>query len=505
MFTSYGTNEVMEQAVSSLALDRALPEPLNRQLYRQIKAAIVSGTMPAHLRLPATRQLADMLDVGRNTVVAAYEQLTMEGYLITRKGGGTRVAPAADQFLPGDVGLETVDMSGQDNAVRLSRAGEALTRVQRRDEEQVLPMQPCMPDPRLFPSDLWARCLRRAGRQITGRRGGYEYYQGLPRLKSAIMRHLVEFRGLRAGDDQLLVLSSAQAALDLVARMLVDPGDEAWIEEPGYHGMRASLFGVGARIVPVPVDEEGVSIKRQAGDPRLIYVTPSHQYPTGVFMGLERRTELLNRAAQTGAFIIEDDYDSEFHYRGRPIASLQGLDQNGSVIYMGTFAKTMLPALRVAYLVVPRGLVEAFSRALRNTGQVPSLYIQDALADFIEDGHYRAHVRQMRQIYEQRRDVMAKLLLDTCGAYLNIVVPDGGMQLVAWLRDQTMDDVSLAMQFRALGFDGVPLSPSYTTAPRRQGLLLGFASSPEQEIQRASRALLKLLQERASTEYAAIG
>lgn len=493
----------MDYLVSSLMLDRGAAEALNRQLYGKIKSAILSGDMPAHLRLPATRQLADILGVGRNTVVAAYEQLTMEGYLITRKGGGTRVAPAADQLLSSHDDMpKSANVPG---AVRLSRAGVALTGIRHRSDEQVMPLQPCMPDPRLFPSDLWGRCLRRAGRQMTGRRGGYEYYQGLPRLKAAIMRHLVEFRGLKADGNQVLILSSAQAALDLIARMLVDPEDEAWIEEPGYHGMRASLQAVGARIKPVPVDTEGVSIKGQTGAPRLIYVTPSHQYPTGVFMGLERRTELLQRAADAGAFIIEDDYDSEFHYRGRPIAALQGLDQSACVIYMGTFAKTMLPALRVAYLVVPNRLLDAFSTALRNTGQVPSLYIQDALADFLDDGHYRAHVRQMRQIYERRRDCMVEALQATCGAYLDIVVPDGGMQLVAWLRDQTLDDVMVATRFKEMGFDGVPLSPAYTLAPRRQGLLLGFASSQDEEIRRASTVLGNILATCSSAEYARIG
>lgn len=454
--------------------------PLSRRLYRQVRDAIRDGRLNPAQRLPSTRNLARDLGIGRNSVIAAYEQLHMEGYLETRRGGGS-VVSAASQVLIG----QTSAHQSQPAPVQFSKAGVRLAAIARTRNATPRAFTTGMPDIRHFPRDLWGRLLRRAARHISPDWGGYAHYSGLPRLKEAILAHVAETRGVVAKPDNVLVFAGAQAALDLTARLFLDPGDPVAMEEPGYHGARAAFHGTSARILPLPIDDDGVRDDGLAAllpeKPKLFYVTPSHQYPMGALMSLERRVALLKMAEQVGGFIIEDDYDSEFHFRGDPIATLQGLDGGRRVLYLGTFAKSMMPSLRLAYMIVPDHLVEIFSAAQRNTGQVSDLVQQYALADFIEAGDFRAHLRQMCALYHGRRDHLAGLLQHEAGVWLRPVLADGGMQLAVLLRDQTLDDQVLADALLADGVDCSPLSPFYIGKPAKQGLLLGFSCCHEAE------------------------
>jgi len=471
-----------------LRLDAEADITLTRQLYGQLREAIVAGAFPAGMRLPSTRALARDLAISRNTVSAAFEQLALEGYVTARAGSGTRIAAPADR-------LPTIGAAGLDASppVRLSRMGDALDRLERSNRGGGPAFSPGVPDPRLFPHDLWGRLLRRAARHLDPRHAGYLDYDGLPVLKRAIAAHLAEARGVGADPDHIVVLSSAQAALDLTARMLIDPGDIVAIEEPGYFGARVSALVAGADLRPVLVDGEGIVAAKVPAGARLVYVTPSHQYPSGAVMSLERRLALLDHARRNDSFIIEDDYDSEFHYRGQPVPALTSLDGAGRVVYLGTFAKAMIPAIRVAFLVLPPALAAPFRRAVRNTGQVPSVAVQAALTDLILEGHLRAHIRRVGGFYRERRDALVAALARHCPMLDPDPVPDGGMQLVARFRDPARDDVAAADLLHAHGIDCAALSSFYVGEQPRSGLLLGFAMPTIAEIDRGIAAIGRLL------------
>jgi len=473
--------------LGAVHLDPKSEVPLYRQLYENVRAAILDGRLLAGLRMPPSRTLAKELAIGRNTVVSAYEQLIAEGYLDSRVGSGTRVAA-----IPPDTLIETGPSEEREVAPdprrRLSERGEAMLTVKRASPSfvkgHVLPFQHGMPSLELFPHQVWARLLARRARQPQSRLFDYQLGTGFPALREAIAEYLGAARGVICGPDNVIVTAGAQASLDLATRLVVDPGDTVWHEEPGYLGARGAFLAASARIVPVPVDKEGLNPEAAPGGekpPRLIYCTPSHQYPLGVTMSLTRRLALLQYANETGAWILEDDYDSEFRYAGRPLSSLQGLDRAGGVIYMGTMAKTLFPAIRIGYLVVPDNLIEAFQRAIRVTGQNPPAIVQAALADFMLEGHFSAHIRRMRSLYAERRILLLQELEKQLGDRIKPSPPDGGMQLPAFLPEGVSDDdvVAAADRHKVLAS---PVSHFYLTQRKRHALYLGFAGVPEQMI-----------------------
>ena len=348
----------------------------------------------------------------------------------------------------------------------------------------------------LFPHKLWARLLGRAARTPDIDDLIYGQMGGLDDLREVLSNYLRHSRGVRAEPGQILVCSSAQGALDLISRVTLDPGDVAWLEEPGYLGARAALSGAGARIEPIEVDEHGLCLpvgSRAPGEaPRLIYVTPSHQYPTGATLSLDRRFALLEAARNLGAYIIEDDYDSEFHFAGRPIAALQGLDDGESVLYVGTFAKTMLPGIRAAYVIAPPSLVDTLSAALRNTGHFVPSAVQIALAAFISEGHFAAHLKRMSAIYAERRDALEHAFAEHLSGALHPLPSQSGMQLCTRLDATKMDDVTLASKLLQRGVATLPLS-SFCLESHTDGLLLGFAAPDVDEIRAGVRTLSEIL------------
>nr|WP_321460114.1 PLP-dependent aminotransferase family protein [uncultured Cohaesibacter sp.] len=487
---------------SLVALDRTDGEGLSRQLFMQIRHLIERGRLKPGSRLPASRQLADDLGVGRNTVLLAYEQLGLEGYLEADGRRGTRVSEASRGFRGSHHGV--AEDAGAIPSARLSQTALRLMGVPRREESRSMTFLPGMPEVRQFPHDVWARLMRRAARQVASREAllGYAHYTGLPMLKEAILEHVALARGVVADMDQVMILSSAQAAQDLVARMLLDAGDVALHEEPGYAGMTAALAGVCAKSLPIRIDAAApyLALAGEEGEadiPRLIYSSPSHQFPTGRVMALDERLALLRYAQERDCFILEDDYDSEFHFSGAPLSSLQGLDRRGLVIYMGTFSKALNPGLRVAYLIVPKRLVEAAGRCLRNVGSVPSVTVQWALSDFLREGHFRSHVLRMNRLYRQRRDCLVEQLRAQASDWLLPVVPDGGIQLPAYFCGKAvgLDDRALLGAMLEAGMEGSALSSLYWSGrtEKRHGLLLGFAASDEAAIRRGVGQLASLL------------
>lgn len=482
-----------QPVVTLVPIDAASEITLHEQIYRSLREVILRGTLPTGARIPSSRMLADELRVSRNTVLTAYEKLMSEGYLDSRVGGGTYVAPVLPDealsiasHLPLRQTNEVVMPMSQRGKVLASADVEWAT-TQRRATAFRLGS----PAVDLFPFDLWARITAKLLRRRSPHIFGYGEPAGSPRLRRAVAAYLASARGVRCEPEQVFIVEGSQVALDLTVRLLLDPGDVAWLEEPGYPGARAVLQGNGASIAPVPVDEQGISVaegKRVGDMPRLIYVTPSHQFPLGMAMTAERRAELVAFASQNGSWIIEDDYLSEFRYRGRPAQALQGIDHDGRVIYIGTFSKMLFPAVRLAYVVVPHALVPAFTAARAVSGLHASTPAQVVLAEFITEGHFVRHLRRMRNLYWERQQTLLKAAATEIGESLRLEAADAGMHLTGFL-PRDADDVEIARAAAEAGVETVALSSCYLGDDRRSGLLLGYTGVRPPLIWRGAREL----------------
>jgi len=471
--------------------------PMNRRLYQGIREAILEGAIAADTRLPATRDLAAELGIARNTVVHVYSQLQAEGYTRSRQGNGTFVnASLPDSYLAS--GRRSRQASAAAPRPALSPRGAAIVEGVSASPYQWGAFMPGVPDLTEFPHKKFARIHSALWRNPAPDLLTYAYGGGLPALREALAQHLAITRSIDCDPEQILITEGSHQAIDLVTRILGDAGDTAWTEDPGYWGARSVFHANGVRTVRLPVDEEGMRVPADAGSapPRFIFVTPSHQYPLGPVMSLARRRQLLALARQAGSWIIEDDYDSEFRFSGRPIASLLGLEPDAPVIYLSTFSKTLYPGLRVAYLVLPKSLTAAFQAAHAELYREGHLMTHAALAAFISEGHYAAHIRRMRMLYGRRRAMLVNLIERRLGAdWLYRDASQAGLHLVLNLPDG-MDDLRVVEEARARGVLTRPLSRYYAGEEgRRSGLLLGYACVPEHDIARKFEVLLDALAE----------
>ena len=392
-----------------IVLDRASAIPLQRQLYDGWRQGILEGRFRPGDRLPSSRELARTLGVARATVTAAYEQLVAEGYLDSSPGAGTFICrELPDQHVSGPASRRAATPP-----VRLSAyAGRLAPRPVRTPVPAgIVNLSKAGPDLDHFPFPLWRRLLMRHLRHVAGPLfTQVEQSAGYEPLRRELAGYLARSRAVRCQPDQLVIVNGSQQALDLSMRLLIDAGDAVALEDPGYPGARHLAAAHGAGIQAVGIDPEGLRVSELADDVRLVYVTPSHQFPTGISMSLSRRLELLEWARSRGAVIVEDDYDSEYRYSGPPLPALQGLTGEVPVIYIGTFSNVMFTALRIGYVVVPRELIAAFSDAKWATDRYTPLLEQAALADFIREGHLERHIRRMRRLYRRRRDVLIDAL-----------------------------------------------------------------------------------------------
>ena len=460
--------------------------PLFRQLYRALRAGIIDGVVPPGTRLPATRALATELGLSRTTVLLAYEQLAAEGYLDGRQGSGSfvqAVAAAAPSRTPTSLAPPAPA------APRLSPFGTFLTdRRSRPIFSSYVSGRPRLPydfrygAPSLhdFPVQIWQRCLGRRARRASAAYYDYGHPQGSPALRAALAGYLLRGRGIRCDPDQLLIVGGSQQGLDLAARLLLTPGDTAVVEEPGYEGARRALLAAGAKLALIPTDGDGLDVEALGRDgrrARLAHVTPSHQYPLGGVMPYPRRVALLAWAARAGAYVLEDDYDGEYRFGGRPLDALKALDDGERVIYVGTLSKVMFPALRIGYLVLPRALVEPFARAkLLADGGSPFLE-QEALADFIGSGGFERHIRRSRSWNGERRAALLRALAQHFDDTVSVVGANAGLHVVAWLRGlPTRAGRELVAHAAALGVGVYPVTPYYETPPATLGLLLGYGA-----------------------------
>lgn len=466
---------------------------LQEQLYAAIRKGVLAGEWSPGEQLPSSRTLAAELGLGRNTIVAAIERLVAEGYLEPRRGAGLFVA--AD--LPFD-GIG--DGAARPTGPVLSRRSDRFTRLHAEGESVPgqFPARPFATGPLAldaFPLDLWrrltAQTLRGAG---ATRLLGNGPAQGLPELRQELSGYLTNSRGVVCTPETIVVVSGAQQALDLIGRLLLDPGDAVAVEDPGYVGLREALAGVGARLHPVPVDAQGfdpAALARLQPAPKLVMLTPSHQFPLGMTLPLSRRLALLAEARARNLWIVEDDYDCEFRYGGPPLQALQGLDGGERVLYVGTFSKVLFPGLRLGYVVLPPALVEGFLRLKATADGFAPPASQAVLARFIAEGHLAQHVRRMRVLYRRRRTALLEALQREAADLFEIGATEAGLHLAVRFRDGR-DDRAAADTARAAGLSVMPLS-RYAIARPVSGLVLGFAAFPEAELETAVQRLVKVL------------
>jgi len=461
------------------------------KVYQQLRAAILDGRLRPGDSLPPSRELARRLSISRNTVTGAYDRLTAEGFLAGRVGAGTfvreegalaprpRRAPAGGHLRPRALwqSLTPVELPPQPGGSAEYNFGVGL------------------PDARLFPWDEWRRLIARQLRPAHMRPVNYGLPVGHLRLREAIARHVGVARSVQAGRDDVVVTSGAQQALDLIGRLLLDPGACVAVEDPGYPPAGRLFRSLGARVVPVPVDAEGLDVGALPADARLIYVTPSHQFPLGMPMSLARRVALLTWAERHGAAVVEDDYDSEFRYGGRPLEPLQSLDRSGRVLYVGSFSKVLLPTLRLGFVVAPASLTDGLCAARMLTDWQGPLESQLALAEFIDEGLLARHVRRVRRVYEKRRERLLDALQRHLGDEVEPVPSSAGLHVSGFLRDRRRDTELLERAARARGVAVQPLAPYYR-AKERAGLALGYGVIPVSKIEEGIRRLAACLRGR---------
>jgi GntR family transcriptional regulator/MocR family aminotransferase len=479
-----------------IAVNRNAGKPLHKQIYDAYRGLIVSRNLRAGQQIPSTRALAAELKISRIPVLTAYSQLLAEGYFEARRGAGTFVCSSLpDQVAP-------TERSCTGSVPVRSKSRTVSQRAQRLPPYEIVPWlrglgafsisQPAYDQ---FPFQVWSALVMRHCRNPHASDFHYGGPLGFEPLRDAICTYLRTARAVRCDPQQVMIVSGSQHALEISARVLLDPGSPVWMEEPGYWLTRHVLTAAGCILVPVPVDAEGLDVTagiRRCRKARAVYVAPSHQFPLGATMSASRRLQLLDWAERAGSWIIEDDYDSEYRYGSMPIAALQGLDHNFRVIYTGTFSKTLFPSLRIGYMVVPQDLVGRFA-AVRNAMDLgpPHLY-QAVLTDFISEGHFARHIRRMRLLYGERRAALVDSIQKELGPSLKVLGVEAGMHLAVTL-PKGFRDGEIARSAARERLWLAPLSPSYLRAASQQGFILGFGSTPAREIPRAVAQLRKVL------------
>ena len=472
---------------------------LHQQLYRALRDLIRSGKWQQGKRLPASRALALELGISRNVVLMAYEELVAEGYVRCRMGSGTFVSAA----LP-DSMLAAGRSSGSPSAPPgsqqpifsnygqrvLGKGPSPTARSTQRERPIPYDFQYGLSSTEDFPHALWRRLTARRLRVLSS---DYDLQEGFVPLRAAIADYLQRFRAVNCLPEQILVVTGSQQALDIASRLLLNPGNSVVIEDPHYQGAREMFQSAGAKIIPVPVDQQGLRVDllpRSSGAARLAYVTPSHQFPTGAILSLDRRLSLLAWASRNQAYILEDDFDAEFRYTGRPLESMQGLDRAGRVIYIGTFSRIFFPSMRVGYMVLPQPLVRAFSEAKWLTDRHTPTLEQEVLTDFIQEGHLERYLRRSRSRNASRRAALLSALRKYFGDSIEISGADAGIHVMVRLKRASAIQLPALIERAATEGVGIyPATPYYLKKPRHAEVLLGYSALSERELHEGIRIL----------------
>ncbi|MGC2448754.1 MAG: PLP-dependent aminotransferase family protein [Candidatus Sulfotelmatobacter sp.] len=474
---------------------RASGQSASRWLYESLRAAILEGRLRPGIRLPATRDLARQYRLARGTIVNAFDQLKSEGYIQGSVGSGTYV----NKILP----EELLQVPRKESPLpvqhkRHRKPSDYARRVKLFPNFEIRPshaFRANVPALDLFPTTLWAQVAARRLRRISASLLLGCGPMGYSPLRDVAASYLSTSRGVKCVADQVVIVSGVQEAIDIAVRLFVNPGDRVCMENPGYPGAAIAFKAAGAKISAIAVDEEGMRVPEASmRNVRLVYITPGHQFPLGVTMSVARRLQLLDWATKCGALVLEDDYDSEYRYAGRPVPSLQGLDRHGLVLFTGSFSKVLFPSLRVGYLVVPPDLVDYFAAALSVTNRHAPLLEQAILCDFITEGHFGRHVRRMREVYAQRLSILLECAQPSLGGLLEISGVEAGLQIAGWL-NRGLNAESVATAAATRGVEVTALSRYRQGAAVREGLQLGFAAVDSKEIRRGVRELAITLED----------
>jgi GntR family transcriptional regulator / MocR family aminotransferase len=469
--------------------------PLYRQIYEAYRTRVLRGDLRPGELLPSTRELARQLGVSRLPVLNAYAQLLAEGFLKSKMGAGTFVASSLPQLVSSDD--RTHLRASVSSRRRVAADAAALPEYVRPSWAEALgPFQVGQPALQDFPAEIWARLVARHARRLKVSDLQYGDPMGTLTLREVLANYLRTSRGVRCEAHQVMIVSGSQQALDISTRVLLDSGAAAWVEEPGYWLVRHTLTAAGCRIIAVSVDEEGLNVKaglRRCRTARAAFVAPSHQYPLGVTMTVARRLELLDWAETTGSWIIEDDYDSEYRYDSMPISSLQGLDNNSRVIYVGSFSKVLFPSLRLGYIVIPPELIERFTAVRQSMDLCPPQATQEPLASFIRMGYFSRHIRRMRRLYEERRRVLVEAIQEEFGNSCELVGAEAGMHITLLVSDKVRDtEIAAKAAEKKLWLSA--LSLSYVGDAPHPGFVLGFGNASSSRIPGAVRVLKQLIE-----------
>ncbi|UZE95335.1 MocR-like pyridoxine biosynthesis transcription factor PdxR [Alkalimarinus alittae] len=467
--------------------------PLQEQLQQQLTDWIYTGRLSPGTRLPSSRRLAAELNISRNTVTIVLDQLKSEGFLEGIQGKGVFVAPD----LPTDIsGPSKVNWGHKGPLPELSEFGVYLNKTPLTEHGKILPFTPGIPDIASFPQKSWLQIQRRHQSRINLM--GYDGNQGYGPLREALSEYLKLSRGVRCTPQQIIITQGAQQAISLCAQVLLNEGDSVLVENPGYMGARKAFLARRAKLISCPMGENGIDLDAlqknkniNARQPKLMYVTPTHQYPLGGILPASQRLKLLDWASQQHTWLIEDDYDSEFHYFHKPIAALQGMAEETPVIYMGSFSKTLFPALRLGYLVVPEPLAKVFIKAKSFMGGESPLLTQAVVADFIGEGHFIRHLRKMRLLYQDKWQHLNSLLNNELSEQVRPILQSAGMHLA--IEIPNIDDQTLKQLFQQQGFGSSALSSYFNENPTMTGLVLGFANTTEHQREQGVAALKKIL------------
>lgn len=479
-----------------ISISKQPGKTLNAQLYEQLKNGIYQGMLRAGDRLPSSREMGVELGISRNSVLQVFEQLTMEGFFETQTGAGTFVSAGADMLANRKKQPAPIAEKLPHAATRQFGMNNAF-KEHTSELEPIVPFQTSVPMLPEFPFSAWARISAGIHQRMAKLHLGYDDAQGYLPLRQALANHLRISRSINCGPDNILILNSSRQALHLAAELLLNKGDECWMEDPGYPGARSAMQRFGAKICPIPIAADGINIDyamQHHPDGRLAYVTPSHQFPMGSTVSLSQRIKLLNYAAEKNMWIIEDDYDSEFRYNGRPIPALQGIDTNGKVIYLGTLSKVLLPALRLSYMVLPTvALARRFAVAKSAIDGQGNIITQATVAEFIAQGHFSRHIRRMRLLYKKAQDDLVNLINLHLQGMLIPVPVDAGMHLLAWL-PEGVDAGEVAAEALKRGLVINILSQYSIKFQHKNGLNLGFAGFKLEEMEKAVLVLKSVLE-----------
>ena len=470
--------------------------PLYKQLYNAFRQSILEGKFSPGQKLPGTRSLASELKISRNTVVLAFEQLLLEGYIKGKIGAGTFVNEIPDNFLNAKENVNRKKSEKKITTHLISQLGSPELVHRNILREEIIPFQNGLPSLDEFPLKVWLKLNNQIAQTLSYAHLGYGEAAGYKQLKEEIAVYLRTYRAVKCNADQIIIVNGSQQGLDLIMRVLLEPGDNVWLEDPGYFGARASILFSNAQIFPCPLDNEGLNIEyssKKYPPPKLIYTTPSHQFPLGLTMSISRRIQLLQYASKNNCWIIEDDYDSEFRYSGSPLPSLQGMDKNNCVIYLGTFSKVLFPALRLGYIVLPDPqMIDVFVSAKSMMDRQSPMFEQMITSQFLKMGYFTRHIRKMRTLYKERQEFLINEIEKELGDSLKVNVSDAGMHIIAWL-PENLDDMIISQKARENNLIAYPLSEYVLKFKQKPGLILGYTAFDKPKLKSAIQILKKII------------